>query len=129
MKFSMKSYKPFVMKSIQIIKTPSVHFIKKIFKTFTNKTMAKFIMILFIRIILFNQKTNECTINMSSHNSKPNHNEELTFLFQYKFFIVFINYTSKYTPQHRLIWDFFMIICNTSFWIEKITILQFSKNI
>ena len=49
--------------------------------------------------------------------------------FNTKFFIVFINYTSKYTPQHRLIWDFFVIICNTSFWIEKITILQFGKNI
>ena len=72
------------MKLIQIIKTPSFHFTKKTIKTFTNKTMTKFMMILFVLIILANQKTNEYAINMSSHNLKPNDDVELTFLSQYE---------------------------------------------
>ena len=46
-----------------------------------------------------------------------------------KILIVFIYHTIKYTPQNRLIWTIFVIISNTSFWIKKVTILQFSKNI
>ena len=98
----MKNYKPFVMKSIQIIKTPSCHFTKKTIKTFTNITLTKFTMILLDKQILFNQKTNECMINMSSHNSKPNHNEELTFVFQYEF-LLFLSITLVNT-HHNTGW-------------------------
>ena len=72
------------MKSIQIIKTPSVHFTRKTIKTFTNIAITKFMMISLVKIILFNQKKNECTINMSSHNSEPNHYEEWILLSQYE---------------------------------------------
>ena len=66
------------------MKAPFVNLTKKAIKTFTNKTITKFMMILFINIILSNQKMNEFTINMSSYNSKPNHYEELILLSQYE---------------------------------------------
>ena len=64
------------------MKTPFFHFTKKTGKTFTNEAKTKIMMISFVNIILFNQKMNECTINMSFHNLKPNHYEELILLSQ-----------------------------------------------
>ena len=111
------------------MKTPFVHFIKETIKTFTNKTITTFMMILFIKIILFKQKMNEWTINMCSHNLKPNQYETKP-IFNTKILFVFIYHTIKYTPQNRLIWKFLLIIREASFWIKKVTILlQFSKNI
>ena len=72
------------------MKTPFVHFIKETIETFTNKTITTFMMILFIKIILFKQKMNECTINMSSHNLKPNHYEELIFAISLRKFFLFL---------------------------------------
>ena len=68
----MKNYKPFVMKLIEIMKAPTVHFIKKTIKTITIKTTTKSMMISFINITLSDQKMDKCTINVSSHNLKPN---------------------------------------------------------
>ena len=76
------------------MKTPFVHFIKKVIKTFANKTMTKFMTISFINIILSDQKMNECMINMFSYNLKLIEYAELIFQFQYKFFCSF--YQSHY---------------------------------
>ena len=68
----MKNYKPFIVKSVQIIKISSLYFVQKISKTFTRKAKTKLMMFLLIVIILIilNQITNKATINMSSHNLK-----------------------------------------------------------
>ena len=81
------------------MKTQFVHFIKKTIKTFTNKTTT-FMMILFIKIILFKQKMNECTINMSSHNLKLNHYEELIFAISIRKFFLFLFITLSNT-RHK----------------------------
>ena len=123
----MKNYKPFVMKLIEIMKAPTVHFIKKTIKTITIKTTTKSMMISFINITLSDQKMDKCTINVSSHNLKPNLYVESIYQFQCEFF--FINYTIKYTPQNWLIRHWIIILCKTLLWIKIETILQFSKNI
>ena len=68
----MKNYKPFIVKSVQIIKIPSLYFVQKISETFTRKTKTKFMMfsLIVIILIILNQRTNKATINMSSHNLK-----------------------------------------------------------
>ena len=68
----MKNYRPFVMKLIQIMKTPFIHFIKKTVKTFAIETITQFMMIYFINITLYDQNMNKCAINLPSHNLKPN---------------------------------------------------------
>ena len=111
------------------MKNSSVHFIKKTIKTFTIKTTTKSMMISFINIILSDQKINKCTINVSSHNLKPNLYVDSIYQFQCEIFNFFINHTIKYMPQNWLIWNWIIIVCKTLFWIKKETILQFSKNI
>ena len=112
------------------MKTPSIYFIKKTIKTFTIKTTTKSMMISFINIILSDQKMNKCTINVSSHNLKPNLYVDSIYQFQCEiFFFFFINHPMKCTPQNRLIWNWIIIVCKTLFWTKKETILQFSKNI
>ena len=71
------------------MKTPSVNFIKKTIKTFTIKTTAKSMMISFINLILSDQKMNKCSINVSSHNLKPNLYVDLIYQFQGDFFYFF----------------------------------------
>ena len=101
--FSMKNYKPFVMKLIQIIKTPSFHFVKKTNKTFTNITNTRIMMILLFHIKLFNQWTNKWAINMSSHNLKLDRVLELTFLSRYDIFYCFLSIILVNT-RHKTDW-------------------------
>ena len=75
------------------MKTPFVHFIKKTVETFAIKTTTKSMMISFINIILSDQKMNECTINISSHNLKPNLYVESTVQFQCEIFYFFLSIT------------------------------------
>ena len=79
----MKNYEPFIVKSVHIIKIPSLYFIQKISKTFTRKTKTKFMFsLIVITLIILNKRTNKATINMSSHNLKLSSHWELILLFE-----------------------------------------------
>ena len=81
------------------MKAPFVHFIKKTVKTFAIKTTTKSMMISFINIILSDQKMNKCTINVSSHNLKPNLYVESIFQFQCDFFFFYQSHYQIHTTK------------------------------